>query len=517
MADKANILIIDGTSENLQALGTHLSQAGFAVRLAVNEEEGFKILYKEKIDCILLNHHLSCSPGIEIVRKIRAEMSPELMPVIMLTGLENEEEILRGLEAGADDYLNKSNSVEIALTKIRAVLRTKELRDAVIQLNRATSQLKTISIKDSLTGLYNRGYLQESLEMEISRAKRCKYNICCLMIDIDDYKLVNDNYGHSFGDFVLKEFGAALRACFRESDVIARYGGDEFVVLTIDTDYSSVVAIAERFRKYIEKYEFNDQGVAAKITTSVGISSLLEDACLNKDKFFSFADSACYEAKAQGKNKSVCYRDLSGMAGTEKKRLLAAENKIYTIAEYSKKSYVDSIKNLISAWEDKNPLASERSVKSLKYVKMIIAGLSLAKEESDAIENAAAIRDLGKLLISETISPKKSSLNPQEEEMLRKHPLLTVNLLSKNKFMKSELPSVLYHHERYDGNGYPSGLEGKHIPLGARVIRVADAYVEILAGAGNRSKKEINKELSERAGKELDPDIVSVFLKALQK
>jgi len=341
------------------------------------------------------------------------------------------------------------------------------------------------------------------------------------MIDIDYFKLVNDNHGHAFGDFVLKEFGECIKICSRESDVLARYGGDEFIVITIDTDYAVVLNIAERFRKYVEKHDFADKGISFKLTVSIGISSLLEDGVLNKDKFLSFADRACYEAKARGRNNSVTYRELVDLAGSDKAGMLETENKIYNIAEYSKKSYIDSMKDLIFAWEERNPFTAKHSENVIKYVRLITAEMNLPKNEIEVIENAAAIHDLGKLLISENILFKKDELTPQEWEIIKKHPTLAVNLLSNNRFMKMELPIILYHHEQYDGKGYPVGLAGKRIPLGSRIIRVADAYDSICSaqpqcGEAGVCKETIN-ELLDGAGTQFDPEIVDIFLKALQK
>jgi len=511
MQEKASILIIDDNPDNLEMFSRHLNQTGYITRLANNAEKGLKILPAEKIDCVLLNYQLVKASGIELVKKIKSENGLEFIPAVILTCLDKEEDILAGLESGADDYITASSGPEMILTRVKAILRTKYLSDSLVQLNKAASELKDISVRDSLTGLYNRKYLLESLDMEISRAKRCKYNICCLMLDIDYYKLVNDNYGHAFGDFVLKEFGACIRACFRESDVLARYGGDEFIVLMVDTDYATVYNVAERFRRYIERYDFRDKETAVKITVSIGISSLLEDGDLNKDKFLYFADTACYEAKARGRNNSVAYRELADEASLDKAKLSEAEDKIYNVAEYSKKSYIEAIKNLIFAWEENNPKLRNHSESVLEYVRLITSQMGLPKNEVETIENAASIHDLGMLLIN----------GPLDGEMIKKHPILTVHLLSKNKFMKSELPIILYHHERYDGSGYPSGLEGRRIPLGARIIRAADAYATICSNRLQSNQpedaKEAVKELLAESGTQLDPEIVAIFVKALKK
>lgn len=511
MQEKSAILIIDDDPRGLAAFSQRLNQAGYSVKSTNDVAKGLKLLLAEKIDCVLLNYRLAAESGLPLAKKIKSESALEFIPAIILTGLDREEDILDGLNSGADDYITASSSPEMALTRLKAILRTKYLRDSLAQLNKAASELKDISVRDSLTGLYNRKYLLETLDMEISRAKRCKYNICCLMLDIDYYKLVNDNYGHAFGDFVLKEFGACVKACFRESDVLARYGGDEFIVLMVDIDYAGVFNVAERFRRYIERYDFREGERSVKLTVSIGISSLLEDGDLNKDKFLYFADTACYEAKARGRNNSVAYKELAEEASLDKVKLAETEDKMYSVAEYSKKSYIEAIKNLIFAWEENNPKLRNHTEGVLEYVRLITSRMGLPKNEVEVIENAASLHDLGMLLITD----------PLDAEMAKKHPLLTVHLLSKNKFMRLELPIILYHHENFDGSGYPSSLEGKRIPLGARIIQVADTYAAIcseqLQGDKPQDTQEATRELAALSGSRLDPEIVAIFVKALEK
>lgn len=522
MEEKNTILIVGDSPAHPGISGRSLEAEGYIVILAGSSDEAFNALSKGKIDCVLLNSRFSQAPVIDMVKKIKSDESLEFKPVIILTGLKKEAEGLSGLEAGADDYLTESSSAQISLVKLKAALRTKRLSDEFIRLNKTVAELKSLSIEDSVTGLHNKRYFLECLDMEIFRVKRCEYNICCAMIDLDYFKEVNDSHGHAFGDFVLRKLGECLKSNFRGSDVIARYGGDEFIVLMIDTDYSVVSNIAERFRKSVEALDFSDKGISAKLTVSIGLSSFLEDGVFTKESFLSFADKACYEAKARGRNNSVTCKELSGhIEPKEKASLLAAEKKVYSVIEYPKRSYIEAISNLIFAWEARSPFFSGHSANVLKYVRLITSRMNLPKNEIEVIENATVVHDLGKLLISENILFKKERLTPEEEEIMSRHPALTVNLLAKNRFMKMELPVILYHHEHYDGKGYPLGLVGKRIPLGSRIIKVADAYDDASSGRFSGLKPvsadEVAQKLLDKAGKELDPEIVEIFLKALKE
>lgn len=537
MTEKNNILIIDDNLDDLQIFGRYLTGAGYSVKLALGGQNGFEILSKEKIDCILLDWQMPQMPGIEVVEKIKSDPSLKFIPVIMLTGLEEEKNIITGLGAGADDYIGKSNTPQIILARIKAILRIKNLQDKLqqaiseleiannaktellIKLDKAMIELKKLSIKDSLTDLYNYRYFQETLDIEISRAQRCKYNICCLMIDIDYYKIVNDDHGHLFGDFILKELGLCMKNCFRQADILVRYGGDEFVVLTMDTDYNIAFNIAERFRKYVEAHNFRDKEVLAKLTVSIGIASFFEDGVFDKEKFLSFADRSLYEAKLRGRNNTVTYKELLQDGCQGEKRLLETEDKLDGIAEFSKRSYIEAVKALIFAVEEKNIYTRQHSLNVLNNAFLIAEEMELPKNEVKAIENASVLHDLGKILISKEILFKNDKLTEEESQILKKHPSLTIHLLSRGGFIKKELPMILHHHEHYDGTGYPVGLKGKEIPLGARIIAVADAYENMCSMRLCRkmTSKEIINELIDKAGTYFDPGIVGIFLKALHK
>lgn len=530
ITEKVNILIIDDNSDDLQVFNRQLTSAGYDVKLAAGGQAGLEVLSREKIDCILLDWQMPQMPGVKVIEKIRSDPVLRFMPVIMLTGFEEEKNILAGLGAGANDYVGKSSSIQIIIARIKAVLRMKDMQDelkrindnlqeTIVKLDKAMIELKHLSIKDSVTDLYNYRYFQETLDIEVSRAKRCQYNICCFMIDIDYYKVVNDNYGHAFGDFVLKELALCIKACFRQADILVRYGGDEFAILIMDADYDTAFNIAERFRKYVEAYNFKDKEIAVKLTVSIGISSFLEDGLFDKSKFLSFADKALYEAKLRGRNNTFVYKEFLQDGCLGEKRVLETEDKICGIAESLKRSYIETVKTLVFAVEEKNICTRGHSLNVLNNVRLIIEEMKLPKNEIEVIENASVLHDLGKILIPEEILFKKDQLSGEENQIIEKHPILTMHLLSKSGFIKRELPIILHHHEFYDGTGYPAGLQGKNIPLGARIIAVANAYENMCSMRFCRQMtiKEIISELIDKADRCFDPEIVEIFLIALCK
>lgn len=173
--------------------------------------------------------------------------------------------------------------------------------DVIKKINFMYAQTKHLSVTDGLTGLFNRRHFEANLEREFLRAKRYKSDLSIAMIDVDFFKKVNDTYGHSCGDYVLKEAAFLINEAFRKTDMVFRYGGEEFVVILTETNAQNAVIPLERLRKAVEENAFRYENQELKITISIGVTSNLQDA-QTPWQFFDFADKALYEAKENGRN-----------------------------------------------------------------------------------------------------------------------------------------------------------------------------------------------------------------------
>lgn len=173
--------------------------------------------------------------------------------------------------------------------------------DIIKKINFMYTQARHMSLTDGLTGLYNRRHFSDCFEREFLRAKRYGSDLSFAMVDVDSFKEVNDSYGHGFGDYLLKEVAYILLNSFRKTDVVFRYGGDEFAILITETSKDKALIPLERFRKAISDYEFNYKGKTVRITVSIGVADVTEEVT-SSDELFDVADKALYSSKASGKN-----------------------------------------------------------------------------------------------------------------------------------------------------------------------------------------------------------------------
>ena len=266
----------------------------------------FKVAKTQDLDLILLDRILPDIDGNEISRWLKLDPTTRSIPIIMLTAKDAVADKVAGLEAGADDYLPKPFNESELNARIYVHLRTKSQQDELRQKNRQLEDMLTrvesLAIMDSLTGLYNRRRFETILANEVKRAMRYQSPLSCMMIDVDHFKKVNDARGHQEGDAVLREIAQRIQASIREVDTAARWGGEEFTILSPNTPKENAKLAAIRILKAVSQHPFSgfNQG---QITVSIGIASLPAPSIDSEDKLVNAADVALYEAKKNGRNR----------------------------------------------------------------------------------------------------------------------------------------------------------------------------------------------------------------------
>lgn len=302
---KAKVLLVEDDPIQARETEAILTNTGYEVFWAQDGINAIKLVKSLKPDIILLDLILPGLDGYEVCRWLKLDETAKAIPVIMLTVKKELSDKISGLQIGADDYLPKPyNELELN-ARIYASLRTKALQDELRMKNKQMEELldkvNYMAITDALTGLYNRRKFHDTLTSEFERAKRYATPFSLIMIDIDHFKRVNDNYGHNAGDAVLKVVSSLILKSVREIDTASRFGGEEFMVVLPNTDISNAKVVAERMLVSIARYPFPNINEA--ITVSIGIGGMPDSNIKNEDQVIRCADIALYRAKQSGRNR----------------------------------------------------------------------------------------------------------------------------------------------------------------------------------------------------------------------
>jgi diguanylate cyclase (GGDEF)-like protein len=283
---KSRILLVDDEAEMLKVLESRLTASGYATFTAGNAKEVFSKISQDRIDLIILDINLPEMDGFQIKDKLNENVSTAHIPVIFLTGRVLLLDKIKGLNSGADDYMIKPFDSGELLARINVALKRKDYYES-------------ISMHDGLTGLENITYFNAQFTFFFNVAKRYSRSFSLALIDLDDFKSINDKNGHLGGDFILCEFARLAKLIFRNSDIVTRYGGDEFAVIMPDTNFDQASRALERLKVSIanESHIFKTTGGSIPFSVSTGIAEYQVKDFSDKSQLFELADKRLYEAK----------------------------------------------------------------------------------------------------------------------------------------------------------------------------------------------------------------------------
>ena len=398
-----------------------------------------------------------------------------------------------------------------------------KLNTELIKIN---EKLKSISLIDSHTGLYNYRYLQEIIEAEFHQARRYAQNLAIIMLDIDYFKSINDVYGIAFGDLVLKQLSKQLKRMVRRYDILIRYSGEEFIIISPRLDRDVTFNMAQRLLESLNFINFGNKDHTVKLKISLSVVSFPEDKVKNGMDLVNLADKVLNKVKESGGNRVYSALDIKSLlkTGAEKVSKVVGvktlKKTIDKLHRQSKQGLSESIFAFAKTLELKDHYTGEHVENTVHFATEIAKGLNLPKEDVELIKQAAMLHDLGKIGVSENILLKKGKLNKKEFEEIKKHPQIGADIIRPIQFLHGLIPFIFYHHERWDGKGYPSGIKGEDIPLGARIIAIADVYQALISDRPYHkafSKEEAVDIIKKASGTQFDPRIASTFLKIIDK
>ena len=381
----------------------------------------------------------------------------------------------------------------------------------VVRNLRSVEEARREAVTDDLTALYNRRACDKRLAEEVDRAQRYGRPLSVLMVDVDHFKAVNDRYGHPGGDLVLKQVAQRLARQLRQVDVAARYGGDEFMVILPETPGESAALVADRIcRAIAAETVAMPSGDEVPVTVSIGVASFPDDAD-TRDGLISAADRALYAAKHTGRNRA-------GRHGPVKPATEAPEpdSMDALFADPALRAALD----LAEMVDAKSAYTRGHAVEVTRRAVRFAERLALTKAQKECLRIAGLLHNLGTAGVPDRLLSKPGPLTEEERKIIQAHPGLATLLAKEAPRFKGVAEAILYHHERWDGHGYPRGLRGEEIPRLARILGIVEAYQAMVSVRPYRRRltpDEAIEELRAGAGTQFDPFLVERFIETLDE
>ncbi len=409
------------------------------------------------------------------------------------------EEIGYGVLVSCDDVTRE----EVRNAELTGMLR--QLRDSRDQIHRQNQELQVLATRDPLTKAYNRRSFFEQLKNLWSAAVRYDHALCCIMLDLDHFKSINDTHGHARGDAVLRDVASVLSRTTRHSDILCRYGGEEFCILVPHIKRENAVGFAENLRKAIENCDMH----GLQVTASIGVASI--DNSDSPERLIDHADQALYHAKNTGRNRVVCWNDQ--LTGGERRQLPIS---ISDEAEPSSPIPFQTVSALTSALAYRDPSTAEHS-RRVADMCVKVATQLMPLCESYILENAALLHDIGKVGVPDSILLKPGQLSEEEWIVMRNHDRIGQEII-RSTFGCDELADIVRSlhdwHNAWRENDTPiQSLADQSIST--KILAIADSYDSMVTDRvyrSGRSQAEAFEELRRCAGKQFDAELVEHFI-----
>jgi diguanylate cyclase (GGDEF)-like protein/PAS domain S-box-containing protein len=435
-----------------------------------------------------------------IILKLIHDGNPKVLAVNS-TPVLGEGGVVRGVLASFDNLTpieEKNTDLQVLLNK---------LEKSKVKIQKQNANLKNLACKDPLTGCWNRRFFIDAIGSHWAAYEREGRQFSFVMVDIDHFKSINDNKGHSAGDTVLKEVSRLLQEQIRKADLVCRYGGEEFCILLPGQDLAGGMGTAERLRQQIEAL----RPLNLPVTASFGVSSAGKGAKSMQD-LLDQADKALYVAKRSGRNKAQSWdEDVAGKVFNAKESQRAAANR----SDPQVNVPYTAVNALLNILTYRHAATAEHCRRVADLCVATAAGI-LPHNDGYLLEMAALLHDIGKLGVPDAVLLKADPLTPEEWKLVKSHENLGDDLVT-IAFPSEELAKIISgHHYRFEGDPEKKGLpKGDDIPLAARILAIADAFDSIVSDQiyrKARPQEEAFQELKRHAGKQFDPHLVEIFI-----
>jgi diguanylate cyclase (GGDEF)-like protein len=507
--NRVDICLIEDDANQRALLFRRLLDGHFSVIAAADAEAGLIQIRQHRPRVVICDLALPGMSGLELCRQIRSDEVLDGTYLVVVSASPDRVTKHQVLNGGADDYLVKPCDLEELTARLRNGLR----------INKLQERLRHAALTDALTGLWNHAQFRELLDREFARTRRYGGVATLLMLDLDHFKVVNDTYGHEIGNLVLEAVARLLLELVRDTDIVARYGGEEFAVICPATSLDDATRLAERIRQSIAQSVRVSTYPELLVTASLGLACTSDPRAASVRDLIDQADQALYLGKHRGRNRVVradAVDDPWPTPQVEHAEVDRLRRQVVVLNAQAQQLCLQSICTLVQALETRDRFTAWHSRNTTFYATDLAEAAGLPQPLRTAIANAGMLHDLGKIGVPDSILQSAGPLTEAQSVVLRQVPLITCKILEPLRVFETETLIIRHLRERFDGTGYPFGLSGRIIPVGSRLLAVAEAFDALTSERPYRAGLEVEEALriiQAEADRQFDPQFTTLLVR----
>ena len=502
-----DVCVIEDDRDERELLLRRLLGEQLSVIEAHNGREGLELIRQHHPRVVVCDLQMPELDGLDVCREVREDPLLRGTYVIVMTACHERQTRHNLLNAGADDFLTKPCDFVELLARLKNGLRVRRLHE----------DLRRAALTDGLTSLWNHAHFRGLLDREFARTRRYGGEVALIMLDLDHFKGVNDTFGHEVGNRVLQATARHLSRTVRDTDIVARYGGEEFAIVCPHTNLDDAQQLAERIRRAMPEKVRVPEYPQLEVTATLGVVCSTDTDVHSVSDLINSADQALYAGKTQGRNRVISAAQVTdnvidGVVRVDEVDRLRKQ--VQTLSMQAKELCLQSIWSLVQALEARDPFTACQSRNVTAYTSCLAEAAGWPEVLRAAVTNAAMLHNLGKIGVPDRILQKPGRVTEEEARVLRQVPLISCKILEPLRIFDTETLIIRHLRERYDGTGYPQGLAGTTIPLGSRLLAVAEAFDAMTSDRAYRRRRSIDAavtEILDSAGAQFDPQFADLL------